>query len=147
MLELRFGHSSSNKCVDRGVYQVLFVCVQVKMEMLTILWLSVLILPSASAVPQNITVLHTNDVHSRLMQFNYYGAPCEDVEAREGKCYGGVARRYTKVQELLDSYGRENVIFLDAGDRFTGTLWHNVYRGMATAHFMNRLGYDAMVSM
>lgn len=93
----------------------------------------------------DITILHTNDVHARFVQFSRYGTDCSDADAQAGNCYGGVARRRTKVQEIFNSHGRENVLFLDAGDQFMGTLWFTVYRGMAAAHFMNTLDYDAMV--
>lgn len=90
-----------------------------------------------------LTVLHTNDVHARFEQFNKYGAECSGEDAREGMCFGGVARRYTKIQELRAKH--DNLILLDAGDQFMGTTWFRVHRGMATAYFMNQLGYDAMV--
>lgn len=32
------------------------------------------------------------------------------------------------------------------GDQYQGTLWFYVHKGNAAAHFMNRAGYDAMVS-
>jgi 2',3'-cyclic-nucleotide 2'-phosphodiesterase (5'-nucleotidase family) len=34
---------------------------------------------------------------------------------------------------------------LDAGDRFTGTLWFNKYQGQAAAKFVNMENYDAVV--
>ncbi len=40
----------------------------------------------------------------------------------------------------------KNVLFLDAGDQFQGTVWFNYYKGAEAAHFMNKLGYDAMVN-
>ena len=91
-----------------------------------------------------LTVLHTNDVHARFQQFNKYGSDCSNNDARDGKCFGGVARRFTKVREIRES--SENVLLVDAGDQFMGTPWFNVYSGMATAFVMNKLGYDAMVS-
>ncbi len=30
-------------------------------------------------------------------------------------------------------------------DQFQGTVWFNFYKGAEAAHFMNKLGYDAMV--
>lgn len=39
------------------------------------------------------------------------------------------------------------MLFLDAGDQFQGTVWFNYYKGAEAAHFMNKLGYDAMVNM
>ena len=41
---------------------------------------------------------------------------------------------------------KDNVLLLDGGDQFQGTFWFQVYRGQASAQFMRRLGYDAMVS-
>ena len=51
--------------------------------------------------------------------------------------------RYTKIKEVRSP--AENVLLLDGGDQFQGTLWFHVYRGLASAQFMRRLGYDAMV--
>ena len=39
----------------------------------------------------------------------------------------------------------ENTLVLDAGDRFTGTLWFNQYHGQAAATFVNMENYDAVV--
>ncbi|XP_060553664.1 5'-nucleotidase-like [Ruditapes philippinarum] len=89
-----------------------------------------------------ITVLHTNDVHARFEQFNKYGSTCDTSEAQEGRCFGGVARRHTKIQEIRNSH--DNVILLDAGDQFMGTVWFTVHRGMAASYFMKELGYNAM---
>jgi 2',3'-cyclic-nucleotide 2'-phosphodiesterase (5'-nucleotidase family) len=54
-----------------------------------------------------------------------------------------VARRRTKIQEIRNSH--DNVILLDAGDQFMGTVWFTVHRGMAASYFMKELGYNAMV--
>lgn len=94
----------------------------------------------------DITILHTNDVHARFVQFNNYGTDCSDEDSADGKCFGGVARRQTKVKDIFKSHGRDNVLFMDAGDQFMGTLWFTVYRGMAAAQFMNELDYDVMVT-
>lgn len=39
----------------------------------------------------------------------------------------------------------KNVLLLDAGDQFQGTVWFNYYKGAEAAHFMNKLGYNVMV--
>ena len=62
----------------------------------------------------NLTILHTNDVHSRFEDINKYGGPCTDVSG--AKCYGGVARRYTKINEIRKN--NKNTILMDAGDQF-----------------------------
>ena len=93
----------------------------------------------------NLTILHTNDVHARIEQFNAYGSECKEKDAQEGACFGGEARRMTKVTELRAQ--RPNVLLLDGGDRFVGTLWFTKYKGIADSFFMNRFPYDAMVSV
>ena len=92
----------------------------------------------------DLTILHTNDVHARFLQFNKYGTDCSDKDANLGKCFGGVARRHTKVKEIRSSH--DNVIFIDAGDQFLGTVWFTYYAGNATSNFMNKLGYEVTVS-
>ncbi|MFQ5595289.1 MAG: bifunctional metallophosphatase/5'-nucleotidase [Anaerolineae bacterium] len=79
-----------------------------------------------------ITILHTNDTHAHLESFT----PFRDV------LQGGVARRYTAIQQVKAEGG--NVILVDAGDSFQGTLFFNVWQGEEEAYFMNALGYQAM---
>ncbi|XP_071505522.1 snake venom 5'-nucleotidase-like [Diadema antillarum] len=89
-----------------------------------------------------LTVLHTNDVHARFEQFNRYGSECSQEEAADQECFGGVARRVTKINEIRRQV--DNVVLLDGGDQFQGTMWFFIYKGDATSHFMNIVGYDAM---
>ena len=86
-----------------------------------------------------LTILHTNDVHAHIEQFNKYGGTCTDPS----ECFGGVARRHTVVQKIRSS--TNNVILLDGGDQFSGTLWFTEYKGKASVRFMNYTKYDAMV--
>lgn len=90
-----------------------------------------------------LTILHTNDVHARLMQFDKAGETCDAQEAFKGECFGGVARRATQIEEIRKENG--NCILVDAGDEFLGTLFFTKYKGNAIQHFMNELGYQAMV--
>ncbi|XP_022098145.1 5'-nucleotidase-like [Acanthaster planci] len=91
----------------------------------------------------DLTILHTNDVHARFEQTSgESGGVCTAELAAAGACYGGEARRATKVKEIRQS--EQNVLLLDAGDRFQGTVWFYVFRGQASVHFMNMMGYDAM---
>lgn len=91
-----------------------------------------------------LTLLHTNDVHARYEQFNEYGTNCSpDEAARRGTCFGGVARRATMLKKIRSEHN--NVIFLDGGDQFQGTLWFYYHQGLAAAYYMQLLGYDAMV--
>ena len=91
----------------------------------------------------DLTILHTNDVHARIQQFNAFGSECRAQDAEAGACFGGEARRMTKVNEIRSQ--RPNVLLLDGGDRFVGTLWFTQFKGIADSTFMNRFPYDAMV--
>ncbi|CAH1800914.1 unnamed protein product [Owenia fusiformis] len=90
----------------------------------------------------NVTILHTNDIHARMEQFGKYGSPCKPEELANNQCYGGVARRFTKIKEIRQM--EENVLLLDAGDQFLGTVWFHAFDGLANAQFMNMMAYDAM---
>uniref|UniRef100_A0A5F9C7L5 5'-nucleotidase n=1 Tax=Oryctolagus cuniculus TaxID=9986 RepID=A0A5F9C7L5_RABIT len=104
---------------------------------LRLLALGALLWPSAGA--WELTILHTNDVHSRLEQINQEGSSkCVNASL----CVGGVARLFTKVQQIRQA--EQNVLLLDAGDQYQGTIWFMVYKGAEVAHFMNLLSYDAM---
>jgi len=82
--------------------------------------------------PLTLTILHTNDTHAHLEPFEPFGQPVQ----------GGIARRYTAIQQVKAEGG--NVILIDAGDAFQGTLFFNQWQGEEEAYFMNLLGYQAM---
>ena len=81
----------------------------------------------------SLTILHTNDVHSRLDPFPMDGS------RNAGK--GGVARRATLIQKIRQE--APNSLLFDAGDIFQGTPYFNLYKGEPEILAMNRLGYDA----
>ena len=89
-----------------------------------------------------LTVIHTNDTHSHIEQFNSSGGSCSEEDAAAGKCFGGVARRATKIEELRGTV--TNPILVDAGDQFQGSLYYTQYKGAEAVEFMNMLGYQAM---
>ncbi|XP_022100679.1 5'-nucleotidase-like [Acanthaster planci] len=96
----------------------------------------------SAAATFKLTILHTNDVHARFEQFDGYGGECSRKESDDGQCFGGVARRVAKIDQIRAE--EENVLLLDAGDQFQGTMWFYVYKGEATSYFMNMVDYDAM---
>ncbi|MCK5584710.1 5'-nucleotidase C-terminal domain-containing protein, partial [Candidatus Bipolaricaulota bacterium] len=55
---------------------------------------------------------------------------------------GGVARLATAIEEARDE--ADNVLLLDAGDQFQGTLYFTVGGANVVADVMNELAYDAM---
>lgn len=90
-----------------------------------------------------VTLVHTNDIHTRFEETDENGNVCTEELMDANRCYGGVARRATAIQNFREN--DPNVLLLDAGDQFQGpTLWFYVYKGMATAHFMELLEYNVM---
>lgn len=106
-----------------------------------LLALLVAVLPSpvmAQGGTYALTILHTNDTHSRIEQFDSSGTSCDPGET----CYGGVARRNYMINTIRKEGG--NLLLVDAGDAFQGSLYFNKFQGLAELHFMNHLGYQAM---
>ncbi|XP_072122018.1 5'-nucleotidase [Mobula birostris] len=95
-----------------------------------------LLLCIGPVAPFQLTILHTNDVHARVEETS------EDSSKCVTNCFAGVARRWTKIQELRRK--EPNVLLLDAGDQYQGTIWFNYYKGAEAAHFMKKLTYDVM---
>lgn len=80
-----------------------------------------------------LTILHTNDVHSRVEPFPLDGSRNEGL--------GGVAKRATLIKKIRDE--QKNVLLLDAGDIFQGTPYFNFFGGEIEMKLMSELGYDA----
>ncbi len=89
-------------------------------------------------------ILHTNDMHSRIESINKYDSTCDAEGEAAGECFGGVARVKTAIDAKKASLENQNVIVLDAGDPFQGSLFYTTYKGAAEAEFMEQMGYHAM---
>ena len=79
-----------------------------------------------------LTILHTNDTHSRLDPFPKGSGYRSNM--------GGVSRRATLVNILRKKY--PNSLLLDAGDVFQGTPYFNFYEGRLEYETMSMIGYD-----
>ena len=99
-------------------------------------------LSGAASADYTLTILHTNDFHSRFEPINKYDSTCPPEENVAGECFGGSARLVTALTEARAR--DENTVLLDGGDQFQGSLFYTYYKGKMAAEFMNRLGYDAM---
>lgn len=89
-----------------------------------------------------LTILHTNDFHSRFEPISKYDSGCREGDNAEGKCFGGSARL---VSAISDARTRSNnSILVDGGDQFQGSLFYTYYKGKAAAEMMNKMGYDGM---
>ncbi|UFH45937.1 metallophosphatase [Flavobacterium galactosidilyticum] len=86
-----------------------------------------------TAKTKQLTVLHTNDVHSYIDPF--------PADHPRNANMGGVARRAA----LIESIRKENpnVLLLDAGDIFQGTPYFNYYGGELEFKLMSMMKYDA----
>ncbi len=86
----------------------------------------------------DLTILHTNDFHARIDEFDVGGATCTTAT----NCIGG----YSRLATLVDGIRAEtpNVLLVDAGDQFQGTLYYNLFKSEVVAQMMNTVGYDAM---
>lgn len=82
---------------------------------------------------KKLTILHTNDVHSRLEPFPMDGGRNQGL--------GGVAARAELINKIRTE--EENVLLLDAGDIFQGTPFFNIYKGEPEMKAMAAMGYDA----
>ncbi|APX10813.1 bifunctional metallophosphatase/5'-nucleotidase [Tateyamaria omphalii] len=89
-------------------------------------------------------ILHTNDMHSRIESINRFDSTCNAEGEAEGECFGGVARVKSAIDAKKASLDNQNVVVLDAGDPFQGSLFYTTYKGAAEAEFMEKIGYDAM---
>eukprot|EP01025_Chloroclados_australasicus_P027571 TRINITY_DN27322_c0_g1_i4.p1 TRINITY_DN27322_c0_g1~~TRINITY_DN27322_c0_g1_i4.p1 ORF type:complete len:801 (-),score=68.51 TRINITY_DN27322_c0_g1_i4:1417-3606(-) len=91
-----------------------------------------------------INILHFNDLHARLQPTTQWWWECEPWRNDQGECFGGIAR----IKTIVDQTRAEGtpMLLLDGGDDFVGTSWdYHDPTNKATAHFLNRLGVDAMV--
>ena len=99
---------------------------------------------AASAIPSSVkafgkeagdislTILHTNDWHSRIDPF-----PDNDPKYPS---QGGAARRANEIAKIRREV--DNVLLLDAGDVFQGTPYFNYYGGEPEFKLMTQMGYD-----
>ncbi|SFI08714.1 bifunctional metallophosphatase/5'-nucleotidase [Halpernia frigidisoli] len=82
---------------------------------------------------RKLTVLHTNDQHSRIEPF--------DSSYTKNPNQGGFARRASLIQSIRKE--ENNVLLLDSGDTFQGTPYFNFFGGELEFRLMSMMGYEA----
>ncbi|MEI8059491.1 MAG: metallophosphoesterase, partial [Ferruginibacter sp.] len=82
---------------------------------------------------KKLTILHTNDVHSRLEPFPMDGSRNQGL--------GGVVPRSALIAQIRKEVSQ--VLLLDAGDIFQGTPFFNLFKGEPEMKAMAAMGYDA----
>jgi len=80
-----------------------------------------------------LTILHTNDVHSRIDPF--------PMDGSRNQGQGGVSRRATLVERIRNA--EDHVLLFDCGDIFQGTPYFNFFGGELELKLMSKLKYDA----
>lgn len=80
---------------------------------------------------KQLTVLHTNDMHSHIHPFT----------SGRNIGVGGMAQRATIIKQIREEGNQ--VLLLDAGDIFQGTPYFNVYGGELEFKLMSEMKYDA----
>ncbi|XP_075237554.1 apyrase-like [Lycorma delicatula] len=90
----------------------------------------------------NLQIIHLNDFHARFEQINAkYSNKCEP--GTEKTCIGGISRIFSLSKKIKST--SDNVLFLNAGDNYQGTLWYTLFKWNVTAKFMSQLPFDAYV--
>ncbi|KAF5296487.1 hypothetical protein FQR65_LT01476 [Abscondita terminalis] len=88
-----------------------------------------------------LLILHNNDMHSRFEETSRTSGTCKD----KTNCYGGFARVLHVIREArraaADGTGPP-VLYLNAGDTYTGTAWFSVHKWKIAADFLNLLHPD-----
>ena len=97
---------------------------------------------STATADFTLTILHTNDFHSRFEPISKYDSGCSAENNSQGKCFGGSARLMSAIEAARARAGTS--ILVDGGDQFQGTLFYTYYKGQFAAEMMNQMGYDAM---
>ncbi len=78
-----------------------------------------------------LTILHTNDIHAHDAAFQDHG-----------RMVGGLDRIASLVKK--EKQAQDNVLAVDAGDFFQGTMLFQKYKGTAEVNLFNLIGYDVV---
>ncbi|MDB5261620.1 MAG: 5-nucleotidase [Adhaeribacter sp.] len=89
--------------------------------------------PTWAADQVQLTILHTNDVHSRIDPYPNDG--------RSNAGLGGMARRAHLVKQIRSQ--EKNVLLLDSGDIWQGTPYFNLFDGELEYKLMTQMQYNA----
>ncbi|XP_063829407.1 protein 5NUC-like [Ostrinia nubilalis] len=103
--------------------------------------------PSAKGDNFELLILHNNDMHARFEQTSQLSGTCTAKDREAGKCYGGfprVAYVVKQAREAAASGQGPPVLYLNAGDTYTGTAWFTIYKWKIAAEFINALQPDAV---
>ena len=89
--------------------------------------------------PLSLQIVHLNDFHARYEEVSRTAGACKEGD----QCIGGLARVVSAIEAERARNGE--LLLLNAGDNYQGTLWYSLFRWNVTAYFMNNLPWDALV--
>lgn len=121
-----------------------------KFKMLNVPWLissSIFLLSFTSVLCDfEMVILHTNDMHARFEETEKNSGTCK-LKNKNKKCVGGFARVAHEIRHYRKFHKeQQEVLFFNAGDTFTGTVWFSAYKSKICTEFMNILEPDVIVS-
>ncbi|MCF6367781.1 5'-nucleotidase C-terminal domain-containing protein [Rhizobium halophilum] len=102
------------------------------------------LLAGTALADYELNILHINDLHSRIEAINKYDSTCSEEEASKNECFGGIARVKTAIDTRRGELRDANLLVLDAGDQFQGSLFYSMFKSGPIADFMNGIRFDAM---
>lgn len=97
--------------------------------------LLILCLTITASAQKTLTILHTNDVHSRI----------EPVEENSANLASAGKGGFLRVASYVEEQRKENpgLLVFDCGDFSQGTPFYNLFLGDVEVTMMNIIGYDA----
>ena len=97
------------------------------MRKVTLFLAAALVAAVCPMAAQRVTLLHTNDLHSQI-------DPAQQ---------GGMARLKAAIDSVRGADG--NVLLINAGDAFQGSVFFTLFQGEVEQKLMNGMGYDILI--
>uniref|UniRef100_A0AB38ZEE9 Venom 5-prime nucleotidase 1 n=1 Tax=Ectomocoris sp. TaxID=3104572 RepID=A0AB38ZEE9_9HEMI len=85
-----------------------------------------------------LTIVHTNDMHSRIAEISRSTGACNPPKP----CYGGFAR--VAHQAKLIKQNIPNTIFLNAGDSYQGSPYYSIFKWSVLVPLLEKMSIDVM---
>ncbi|KAF7286826.1 protein 5NUC-like [Rhynchophorus ferrugineus] len=93
----------------------------------------------------SLVILHNNDMHGRFEETARNSGTCQPK--KKNLCVGGFARTAEVIRnfrQAADAGTSPPVLYLNAGDTFTGTSWFSVFTWNISSAFVNALKPDVV---
>lgn len=100
-----------------------------------ILLMFILCIALPAFAQKTLTILHTNDIHSRIEAISPETADSRSADK------GGLLRVAAYVEQVRKE--TPHVLVFDCGDFSQGTPYYNMFKGEVEIQLMNTIGYDA----